>query len=339
MIIFGAGMAGLLAAQMLRRFKPVVYEKQATLPNNHEALLRFRSNAVSIATGIPFTRVEVTKAVWYEGKLYSECSLEMNNKYSYKTTGEYSARSIGDLRTVERWIAPANFIEMLASGVDIRFNYAITQKSLVESGNKHSNPIISTLPMPVLANLTEEPPNSIAPASFKYRPIWALTADIVSPAVNLHQTIYYPGVSQKFYNSVTEKFGMTAERSFYRASINGSRVILEFGDFNYSELNGASFTKSFLSQALDDFGLKCTCHNIQIKEQKFGKIMPIDERERRAFILKMTDEQRIYSLGRFATWRPKILLDDLVQDVRRIEALIEDRGHYQMRLDNIGGAK
>ena len=48
MIIWGAGLACLLA-NMFRKWSPVVYEKQDSLPNNHNALLRFRTNQVGIA--------------------------------------------------------------------------------------------------------------------------------------------------------------------------------------------------------------------------------------------------------------------------------------------------
>jgi len=77
--IYGAGMAGLLAANMLRRFKPEVCEAQPSLPNNHAALLRFRTDACSRATGIPFRKVSVQKAISYEGRLISQSNIALNN--------------------------------------------------------------------------------------------------------------------------------------------------------------------------------------------------------------------------------------------------------------------
>lgn len=50
MLIIGAGMAGLLAANLLHRFNPTVLEKAPSLPNNHAALLRFRSDEIPRAT-------------------------------------------------------------------------------------------------------------------------------------------------------------------------------------------------------------------------------------------------------------------------------------------------
>jgi hypothetical protein len=54
--------------------------------------------------------------------------------------------------------------------------------------------------------------------------------------------------------------------------------------------------------------------------QSYAKIAPMDETLRRNFIYwASTVTGRAYQLGRFATWRPRLLLDDLVHDVRLIE--------------------
>ena len=89
MIIYGAGMAGLLAANMLRRHKPELREKQEDLPNNHDALLRFRNNSVGVATNIPFKKVKVRKAIKYDKVLHVEPNLYLSNLYSQKVTGSY----------------------------------------------------------------------------------------------------------------------------------------------------------------------------------------------------------------------------------------------------------
>jgi hypothetical protein len=61
--VIGAGMAGLIAASMLRGRLISVLEKQPKLPDNHSAVLRFRSSVVSDATGIAFEKVKAIKAV------------------------------------------------------------------------------------------------------------------------------------------------------------------------------------------------------------------------------------------------------------------------------------
>jgi Flp pilus assembly protein CpaB len=127
MRIYGAGLAGLLAANMLRRYKPEVHEAQPSLPNNHEALLRFRSDAVARATGIPFRKVLVHKAILYRGQLITTPNLRLSNMYSQKVTGEVTNRSILSLDSAERFIAPPNLIELLANSVGppVQLSFAI----------------------------------------------------------------------------------------------------------------------------------------------------------------------------------------------------------------------
>jgi hypothetical protein len=68
MIIYGAGLAGLLAGNMLRGRLPVVKEGQSSLPNNHSALLRFRTDKVGTACAIKFKKVKVNKAIKYNSQ-------------------------------------------------------------------------------------------------------------------------------------------------------------------------------------------------------------------------------------------------------------------------------
>ena len=60
--IIGAGMAGLLAGSMFRG-QAQIYESAPSLPNNHHALLRFRSDGISNHLNIPFQAVDVVKIV------------------------------------------------------------------------------------------------------------------------------------------------------------------------------------------------------------------------------------------------------------------------------------
>ena len=62
--------------------------------------------------------------------------------------------------------------------------------------------------------------------------------------------------------------------------------------------------------------------DIEWSESQYQKIAPIPERDRQEILMHLTQEHNIYSLGRFATWRPGLLLDDIVQDVRRIQSMI-----------------
>ena len=62
-VVVGAGMAGLLAGAILREECARIFEAQPDLPNNHHALLRFRSSIVGDTLNIPFRSVKVLKAV------------------------------------------------------------------------------------------------------------------------------------------------------------------------------------------------------------------------------------------------------------------------------------
>jgi len=91
MIILGAGLSGLLAARCLQQFKPIIIEKQSSLPNNHSALLRFRSNEIAQITGLPFKEVNVYKGVLTEsGIITNTPTIRDFNAYSIKATGQVS---------------------------------------------------------------------------------------------------------------------------------------------------------------------------------------------------------------------------------------------------------
>lgn len=314
MKIIGAGMAGLLAANMLRRYSPYVQEAQASLPDNHGALLRFRSDAVARATGQNFKKVRVLKAIkGFDGQLRTTATLRESNKYSFKVTGEVMSRSVMNLEPSDRYIAPDDFIETMARGTNIGFEDPLTTEQIAEQVLETPTPLISTIPMPLLMKIVDwkDVPE------FKYRGIWSVVAEITKPVINSYQTIYYPDAEP-----------------YYRASLTGGKLTVEFNSLGNSE----SFFEPkkvdwMIEEILNDFGIRpdlCT-YTFKAKYQQYGKLLPIDEKARRSFILAMTDQYRIYSVGRFATWR-QILMDDVVQDVERVQGWISDRDDYSRAL-------
>src|SRR5882724_1207884 len=144
--IIGAGFAGLLAANMLRHKKPTILEAQSSLPNNHSAVLRFRSHVVGDVTGIEFKQVNVIKA-----SLLWRNAIADPLAYADKNTGTIrSDRSIpSTIQEDKRYIAPPNLIEQLADGLSIAYD--------VKFDNTFKGPIISTIPMPVLMGILNYP--------------------------------------------------------------------------------------------------------------------------------------------------------------------------------------
>jgi diacylglycerol kinase family enzyme len=65
----------------------------------------------------------------------------------------------------------------------------------------------------------------------------------------------------------------------------------------------------------------------ELRRQTYNKIIPIDDESRKRFMLWATNNCHVYSLGRFATWRPGLLLDDLVKDVRLIDKWTRSSGY------------
>ena len=303
--IIGAGMAGLLAGNMLERgHKLRIMEAQSGLPNNHGALLRFRSNLCSDVTGIPFKKVHVNKAVKFGSVFAPRVNPYLANQYSLKVTGEISDRSIWNLDPVTRYIAPMDFINRMA--VDLNIKYAMPFNGIKSSRGSEADPVISTIPMPVMMDIIgwKHKPK------FKHRPIWTYNVKISNPKVDVYQTIYYPDL----------------DIPHYRASLCGDLLTIEF----VADPSEGGLLAAILEDVLDDFGLRDPLLNDfgGLKRQEYGKLVDCDDEARKDFIYTLTREYNIYSLGRFATWR-QILLDDVVEDVKIIQKLINSEGARQ----------
>lgn len=297
MKIYGAGLAGLIAGHMLRRFEPEIHELQLELPNNHEAVLRFRSEAVSVATGIPFRRVRVYKQVWYKNEAWvgPEMPSRITNQYSLKVTGQVLNRSIVNLAPVDRWIAPLDFVDQLSRGLDIHYHSLLSVYSLTQEGIK-----ISTVPMPMLLGLMNAP-KYFRNSKWPHRTTWNVVANIHSPPIDVYQTTYFPEDNFRFY----------------RATLTGPRLSIEYIQEPKDMMEDVFF---ILTQAFGFGHFRVQEYRKHLME--YGKIAPVSESQRQGVIRLATERHHCYSLGRFATWR-QILLDDIVNDVKVIERLID----------------
>jgi hypothetical protein len=289
--IVGAGLAGLLAANLLRRHNPVVYEAQDALPNNHHAVLRFRSSIVGDAIGIEFKKVTVVKDVlpWRNGVADSLA-------YAKKNGGTYlSDRSINrSAEVVERFIAPPDLVQRMASEVDVRLGVDF-------DFDNEDTKVISTIPMPSLMSRLRYPGKR---PDFVYRPGLVIKATIHRCDAYVSLAVPDPGFP------------------FSRISVTGDELIVEMPGHDRSEITvGLIHLPSTLHTAARFVGIDSDdVDSVVVEAMPYAKILPIDEQDRRAFIFwASTITGRAFSLGRFAVWRPKLLMDDLVHDVKLIE--------------------
>lgn len=297
--IIGAGMAGLLAANMLRRREPIVYEMQPKLPHNHSAVLRFRSSLVGEVLGIPFKKVRVIKSVLPWRNPVADAMA-----YSHKVVGEYRTdRSIMPGTSIEeRWIAPPDLIERMSEGINVKYE---TEFDFAAEETK----VISTIPMP----------NLMIVMGFEPRPAFSHVQGI-----NLRATI-------RDCDAYLSLYIPDPELDFSRISVTGNEMIIEFAH----DIHRPNRVKleSALRKALHIIGMGgASLDGYAVRPQRYQKIAPIDENERRNFVFwASTVKGKAFSLGRYATWRPGLLLDDIVKDIRLIDSWIQSpAGGYSM---------
>ena len=307
MIIAGAGLAGLIAGNIFRNYSPRIIERQKSLPNNHKAILRFRDQSVSKATGIEFKKVKVRKAIAYQGEWLSRSNPKVANLYSIKVTGKVQSRSCWNLNDSERYVSPEDFIEKISNGLKIEYNETL-HKSMFDG-----QPIISTIPMPAMMDLVgwKDKPE------FPFRSIWSCWCNIKDYDVSVNQTIYYPDLKDPYY----------------RASVLGNKFVLEYNQEPWQS------HEDILSVLSKDFGLDTEVTDINVKKQKYGKISAIDDNLRKEFLYYLTREFNVYSLGRFATWK-QIILDDVVDDANKVMKLVnveDKRRNYHVNMSIMNG--
>lgn len=289
-------MAGLIAANLLRRHSPTILECQQYLPHNHSAVLRFRSPTLGDLLGIPMKRVVVRKGIWDGERVVSECTIPLANRYSLLTTGAALDRSIWNLEPEERWLPPVDFVERLAENVKIEFGFRL----IGEGEREKEFPLISTAPLPVMLKIYGQ---EVSGFDFgAARQIDVVTCQVLNPRSEVYQTVYNADHNPR--------------SSWYRASLEGPRLTVEFMEGPEVHWNPASFLYKI-------FGIPyATFPEIAWSHQKLGKILPVPEDLRRRAIHSLTVQHAVYSLGRYGTWRPRLLLDDLPKDVAFIERQI-----------------
>lgn len=312
-LIVGAGLTGLIAAHAWPRAQIIDQSPEPAPGGNHRALLRFRSDAVSTLTGVPFRKVQVRKGIWH-GDGFVSPDIRIANIYAQKVLSGNLAgeRSIWSLEPVERYIAPDNFYELLLANVGdrISWNTSLTwEVRVIDKKPERSDvPVISTMPLPNLIDTLQMPLHARAMEDSLSAPINVHRYKLAD--VDVYQTVYFPDL----------------RHGCYRASITGDTLIVEcMSELPWRDRN--------LDDVLNAFGLDAASISRAeaVSQQRYGKIAPMtDDNLRKELIFQITEQANIYSLGRFAVWK-NILLDDVVKDINAIKAQIAMRSGYDRR--------
>lgn len=298
MKIYGAGFSGLLAGTVFQTAK--IYEARPEQSETHKAVLRFRTSAVGDAVGVDFRKVVVHKGVWSEGH-YVRPNVRLANLYAKKVIGRLTDRSVWNVDTCERFIAPPDFIQQLTERCAKRivWGHAVTKEEILAN----AAPSISTLPMKVMAEFFEvaDAPDFVDQAIVVKR--WKIHGS------DVFQSVYFPDSST----------------SLYRASITGDTLIAEY----VPSINAQDRLETLCAA----FGLnERDIEPVETTRQRYGKIGSIDDAWRKRFIFWLTQEHGVMSLGRYGTWR-NILLDDVVKDVAVIKKIMNTSGYDRMKIN------
>ena len=296
MIIYRAGLTGCLAACLIPDSEILDTDSAPVL---HKAVLRFRSDEISKATGIPFKKIKVTKAV-FDGEMFMPWSPMLANQYSMKVIDGLYDRSIENLEPVTRWLAPSDFHEQLIEMIGNRIHW--NHEAYLDPTLYKEN-IISTLSLPINMQIVGQ--GDIVNLATHFNSIYVTTINVCIPC-EVHQTVYFPDPSS----------------SVYRVTLEGQKMIIE----STAELEDGEYEwiPGVFGLRFDDFSMESFNY-----KQKIGKIAPVDDNLRKELIHLLTENHGIYSLGRTAVWK-NILLDDCLQDIHRIQGMINKSKYDRM---------
>lgn len=299
-IILGAGLSGLICGAMNAQAR--IYERNASDFVSHRAVLRFRDNKIARALGMDFRAVTVRKAIWFADNEVP-VSPRLANWYSSKVRGVIAENSVWNLASAERYIAPDDLHARLAEmcGGRVRWNHIATG-AIIREAVEQKQKVVSTIPLPALLKMLDLP----EPFQFRYSPI--SVARYTVPDCDVFQTVYFPDPAL----------------SIYRATLTGSLLTIE---------GGQRLSEGEFEEVLCAFGIRDSMVELQMKDHKqsYGKIAPVPNMERQDLLHRLTVQEGIFSLGRFATWR-NILLDDVYEDIAAIRRMM-GMTHYQATIE------
>lgn len=320
-VIIGAGLAGAIAYSALRHYKPLVLEAgpERDQMNVHPAVMRLRDPSVAQFIGARFEEITVQKAIFFNGRTYNEPNIFFNNLYSMKLYRELGRRSLKDLGDNKRFILPEGY----PVPDNIQWNTHVKEISAGEilwneDGSEYDyrsipyDYCISTLPMTKMVDEICVPDCAIFLGDqFRSLPVHVMHLSLPFPST-VHQTVYFPSPGTQIY----------------RITVSGRSVIVEAMDtFNVDEAENL-IMDAFGIGDVDNEGRKTFTMPI-------GKMMAINEDQRRRYIIWLTEQHKVFSFGRFSVWKP-LRTDQLLGDIEKIKRWIsatDVENQYDLRLN------
>jgi protoporphyrinogen oxidase len=306
-LIIGNGIAGQAAAFHYRGHDVAIIDPRGAQHPlvGHSAVMRTKSNEIGLYLNTEMEKIWVEKAVYRSGKLYSQPTLLDRNQYSLKTTGRIDQRSISSLSSGERFVFKES-LNYKSLGMVVNDEvHAIENKRVKLAGDVvwdeyQFDICISTAPMPVnmrLCGLQRD-------VSFTEERIDVLRGEIGVDS-SVYQTVYLPDPDEMFNRISLHRKTIIAESS-------AGHMVSMFSDDELGRLLALKVEKIF------GIGTNLI-KNVRRAEQKAGKISEIDDIARKEIIMELSHKHGVYSLGRYACWRPKLMADDLPKDIKRID--------------------
>ena len=336
--ILGLGISGIIAKNYFGR-DSTGYERTPLIRKNNLAVMRTDDERIGQMLGIALQKIKVRKAVCWGGKLVQgKPSITAANLYSLKVNGMIGDRSILTVDSndvVDRYLFDQSEIRMPTE--NCLFNHTLVSVSLpdrflnfdmapeIKEGTISDTGVdikkffsvsygydtcISTLPMPMLLRILKI---SKFDHLFNSEKIYVSRITVL-PKCGAYQTIYFP----------------ESRTPVYRATLEGSLLIIE--SIGYAP------DKEDVEFVLHMFGMnrKHIESVFSTVEQKMGKISSLDDTVRKSILLYITNHYNIYSLGRYALWKPSVKIRQTIDDVIKIKQLISidaERRQYESKLD------
>jgi hypothetical protein len=288
--IIGAGLSGLLAYNFFKNEEIVIFEKnkEENMKFNHNAILRTKNEEFPRMLGIDYEEVELEKNYLFENKLYLNTTIEMKNNYSMKVSDRLFKRSLNkEYNSRKRFIFDISTINY--DKYKIVYGCNIDKRENLGDCDF----CISTIPMNSAGKIF----NINIKENFNMKDIFI--------------TLIYLNIDSELHQTICDCNDLSY---IYRMTLNRRIITIE----SIGEIKERN-----IFEGIKYFGL--SVNNIsEIKNaiQKNGKIFEISDDIRKAFLLELTLKYNVYSLGRYAIWKPKLMLDDLLSDLYKIRKMM-----------------